>query len=100
MKQFKPIIDRFKDTFFDGQEYDPECGVKKKPAAKPRAAPKKKLEQEILILDSQEEEKDEVSKDLPKGRKRKADDSQKSSQLSKRVKTAEDRSTPVQKVTP
>jgi hypothetical protein len=53
-----------------------------------------------LILDSQEEEKDEVSKDLPKGKKRKADDSQKSSQLSKRVKTAEDKSTLVEKVTP
>lgn len=76
MKQFKPVIDRFKNQFFDGKASDPECGGNKKPAngAKPRGPAKKKIvEYERIILSSGEE--NEVSKEPLKTMKRKADDS-------------------------
>ena len=27
MKRFKPLIDKFKDVFFDGEDSDPACGI-------------------------------------------------------------------------
>ncbi len=76
MKQFQPLIDRFKDTFFEGRSCDKE--IVKKPPAK-RVAAKNQAERMVLPDSSNEE-----SKEVPT-RKRKAD-SQQASQPAKRVK--------------
>jgi len=39
MSKFKPVIDKFKDAFYDGEAEDPECAEKPKGAKKARARP-------------------------------------------------------------
>lgn len=40
LKKFEPVIDKFKNVFYDGEKEDPECAEKPKPARYPKAAPR------------------------------------------------------------
>jgi len=63
MKIFKPVVNKFKEAFFGGDEEDSECNDKKpakaRPGAKKTAAPKKTeviSRQQIAVQSSDEEE--------------------------------------------
>jgi len=69
MQTFKPVLQKFKNAFFDGGESDPECGKPARAPPRPRAGRvnNKNVVHEVINLhDSDEEQKE------PANRKRKA----------------------------
>ena len=58
MKAYKPIIDRFREQFFDGDSCDRPVDKKKPNGATKRAAPKKAIEKEVIHLPDSDEEVD------------------------------------------